>query len=253
MPVIKGVLLVLAFGYISACVALYVFQRDLLYFPTPEYAHRYTSISIGNEGETIKVIVLNQGHENGILYFGGNAESVLHSAEDYARDFPNHTIYFVNYRGYGGSSGAPSEKANYSDALDIYDLVKKQHSKLSLIGRSLGTGIASYVAVHREIEKILLITPYDSIEKVAASQYPIFPVSLLLKDRYDSVSRAGRIRARTLILLAEDDRVIPRENSMRLVEAFPASIVTVATIKGVDHTTISQVREFKRLIQGFMQ
>lgn len=239
--------------YIVLGLLLFIFQRNFLYFPTPKFNHPYHSQFFHHENESIEVIVLNKGQEKGILFFGGNGEAVVNSATDHIKDFPGHTIYLVNYRGYGGSTGSPEEQAIYSDALHIYDEIKTKHNSISVIGRSLGSGVATYIGSNRNVEKMVLITPYDSVESIAQSQFMIFPIALLLKDKFNSIERVDKIKAKTLILIAEQDKVIPLKNSMRLSNAFPPSQVTVKIIRDVGHDSLSGKEKFHILLRDFMQ
>lgn len=238
--------------YVLFCFFLYVYQRDFLYFPTPQLDHQHDSITFNNEGESINVIVLNEGSERAILYFGGNGEAVVYGAAEHINNFPDHTVYLVNYRGYGGSSGSPSEDGIYSDALYIYDQLAAEHRSISVIGRSLGTGVATYIAANRQVDKIALITPFDSIESLAQTHYPIFPISLLIRDRFDSIGRSADITAQTLIILAEHDRVIPAEHSIRLINAFRGDQVQVKTIRDAGHNDLSRAREYHSFLRQFM-
>lgn len=243
----------LTFIYVLLGALLFIFQRNFLYFPSNKYNHPYPTQTFHQNNESIEVIVLNKGQEKSIIFFGGNGEAVVNSASDHIRDFPTHTLYLVNYRGYGGSSGFPAEQTIYSDALHIYDEIKNKYSSISVIGRSLGTGVATYVASKRTVEKMVLITPYDSVESIAQSQYPIFPITLLLKDKFNSVARVDKIKAETLIVIAEHDEVIPLKNSMRLFNAFPASLITMETIKNTGHNSISRSKEFHFLLRDFIE
>jgi hypothetical protein len=80
----------------------------------------------------------------------------------------------------------------FSDALAIYDRIKKDHQQIIAIGRSLGTGVAVYLAAQREIEKLVLVTPFDSLRSVAQEIYPIYPISLILKESYRSIEYAEK-------------------------------------------------------------
>lgn len=240
------------FIYLSVALFLFVYQRQLLYYPTEEVEHSYDVIQYSNNDAVIKVIVLNKGKDDAILYFGGNGEAVIANANYFNRALPDYTIYLVNYRGYGGSTGKPTEANLYSDAEYIYDQVISEHKSLSVIGRSLGTGVATYLASIRNINRLILITPFDSILAIAQKQYPVFPISLLLRDNYDSLSRVKSINTKTFVLLAEHDVVIPLENSQRLIDAFPMSQITVEMIKGVGHNSISNKREYYDLLRRFM-
>lgn len=240
------------FLYILGGTLLFAFQRSFIYHPTGNIEHSFITETFSINSASINVLVLNEGKSNAIIYFGGNGESVVYNAPHFIDSFPDHTIYLVNYRGYGGSSGKPSEKTIYSDAQKIYDIVGKRHRQVSTIGRSLGTGVATYLASIRDIDKLILITPYDSIENMAKDIYPIYPVSLILLDKYDSISRINKIKSKTLIILAENDVVIPRRYSNRLINAFPPNQVLVKVIHNAGHNNLSRRNEYYYLLHDFM-
>jgi len=250
---IRRLLSAIAIAYASLTFLLYVYQRDLLYFPTAAVEHSFSSIDVHNQGETLNIIVLNPGKKDAVLAFGGNSETVVNQADEHMADFPNRTVYLVNYRGYGNSTGKPSEQALYSDALAVFDKVAQAHEQVSIMGRSLGTGVATYVAVKRIIDRLILITPYDSIEAVAQTQYPIFPISLLITDTFDSVGRAPEINAPTLIIVAEQDSVVPRDNTLNLIRAFTPDHLKVKAFKQAGHSDVSHLKAYHAAIKAFMQ
>jgi len=250
--IIRRVSIFLLIGYVGMGVFLYLNQRNFLYFPTPNLETPYETMILKNEGESIHVIVLNKGYENAILYFGGNAESMVRSSDYIAQQFPTFTVYLMDYRGYGGSSGEPTEKGLYSDALMLYDTIKPKHNRISIGGRSLGSGIATYVAAHREVSKLALITPFDSIVNVAEGIYPAYPVSLLIEDTYDSASRIKMIKAKTFIVIAEHDRVIVRERTQKLIDAFDPDQLEVMIIKNRGHIDISSDATYYKVMQDFI-
>ncbi len=250
--ILKKISMLLLLGYVGMGLFLYVNQRDFLYFPTPNTPTVYKNMLLSNEALNINIIVLNEGHENAILYFGGNAESMAKSSDYIAQQFPNFTIYLLDYRGYGGSDGVATEEGLYSDALKLYDTIKPKHNRISVGGRSLGTGIATYVAAHREVSKLALITPFDSIENVAQGRYPIYPISLLLNDKYDSLSRVKNIKAQTFIVLAQNDKVIPKKFTQHLIDAFNPSQLKVTEIKNRGHIDISSDEKYYKIMQDFI-
>ncbi len=250
--IIKKISILLLLGYVGMGLFLYINQRDFLYFPTPDTPTAYNNMTLQNEGASINVIVLNEGYENAILYFGGNAESMAGSSDYIAQQFPTFTVYLMDYRGYGGSTGKPTEKGLYSDALKLYDTIKSKHNRISIGGRSLGTGIATYVAAHREVSKLALITPFDSIVNVAHGRYPIYPVSILLHDKYDSVSRIKEIKAKTFIVMAENDRIILRERTQKLIDAFNPAQLKVTMIENRGHNDISSDAGYYKIMQDFI-
>jgi len=250
--VLKTITVFMLIGYIAMGVFLYVNQRVFLYQPTPEIATKYKEIKLPNEGESINIIVLHEGYENAILYFGGNGESMAKSADYIAAQFPEFTVYLMDYRGYGSSTGNSTEKALYSDALKLYDTIKPKHNRISIGGRSLGTAIATYVAANREVSKLALITPFDSIENVAQGRYPVYPVNILLHDKYDSASRANQIKSEIFIVIAQKDKVIPRERTQKLIEAFEAKQLKIDTIQNRGHNDISSDERYYRIMQEFI-
>ena len=248
----KIVLLSLLLAYVGIGIFLYTNQDKILYHPTPNIKIDYPQMVLHRDGADVVVHVLNSGHKNAILYFGGNGESMAKSADYIAQQFPTFTCYLMDYRGFGESTGKPSEKAIYADALALYDDVAKKHERISIGGRSLGTGVATYVASHRKVSKLALITPYDSIAVVAQERYPFYPASLLLKDKYDSLSRVKDITSQTFIVMAENDKVIPKIHTQRLIEAFKKEQLKVTIIKNRGHMDISDDAVYYKIMQDFI-
>ncbi|EPJ44052.1 MAG: hypothetical protein OFPI_40770 [Osedax symbiont Rs2] len=238
--------------YLLLVLLLYGYQRSFIYFPSPANSGNLPVESFFNQGEQIDVLVHNVGRDSAIIYFAGNAESVAASSPILAKEFAEHTLYAVNYRGYATSSGVPSENALNSDALHIYDSLAGRHLQITVIGRSLGSGVATYLAAQRKIQKMVLITPFDSVLNIARDKFPYFPIALLLKDSYDSVSRVEQIVAKTLVILAEHDQVIAASHSQRLIKAFTKGQVQVRVIAGSGHNDLSNTVEYYRLIKDFL-
>ena len=238
--------------YIGGGVFLTLNQRALLYFPTPRVDHSWTTEVFENEGERIEVIVLNPGQDRALLYFGGNGESVARTARQFQGLQSDRTVYLVNYRGYGGSSGSPSETGLMSDGKSIYESLAARHSGISLIGRSLGTGIACALAAEKDIDSLILVAPYDSIASRAAARFPIYPVRWLLDDKFDSMSRAAEIKAPTIVLMAENDEVIPRSATIALFDALSPRVLSSAVLDGTSHNTLSNHPLYFRYIQAHL-
>lgn len=240
------------FIYLSATGLLYLFQRDFLYFPTEQYEHPYERMSVSSQDEAIDVIVLNKGNSKALVYFGGNGEAVVNNANEFAATFAETSVYLVNYRGYGASTGTPTEAGIYADALAIYDHIKINHSHVAVMGRSLGSGVATYLAANRSVDRIALITPYDSVLNVAKTQFPIFPVKRLLKDHYNSLSRAASIKSMVLVIAAEHDQIIPMHHTQRLINGFGDGQVSLTIIKKSTHNNLSNSPEYYQTLAGFL-
>jgi pimeloyl-ACP methyl ester carboxylesterase len=238
--------------YAALCVLAFITQRSLLYYPVPESAvPGATPMRIAVEGAQLKVWAVERPGRPALLYFGGNAEDVGASVGRFAGVLPEHSLYFVNYRGYGGSTGQPTERALCSDALAVYDWVRAKHGEISVIGRSLGSGVAMCLANEREIRRLVLVTPYDSLVDVARAHFGWLPVGLLMRDRFDSASRAKRVTAETLVVIAAADEVVPRASSDALVAAFQ-SAPHVIVLDGAGHNEIDLDPRYFDGLAGFL-
>lgn len=240
-------LIALAVVYAAACAFLFFSQRSLLYFPTPGRGENVITLPIENEHILVSTRIVDGPHA--LIYFGGNAEDVRFNMSEFQAAFPRHSLYLLHYRGYNGSSGSPSERALIGDAFALYDHVKALQPKITLIGRSLGSGIAVRVASEREVAALILVTPYDSIQDIAARHFPLFPVRWLLQDRYESWKYASRVKAPVTIIVAEQDEIIPRASTDLLRTRFGHSAVTFAVIPRTDHNSISGSEEYLSRLQ----
>lgn len=245
----------LALVYASLVVLLYVRQRDLIYFPqltrTPAPD---TDFVLDSDGLRLRGWVVNPGRAKAILYFGGNAESVEFSRDDFARWFEDSTVYLLPYRGYGTNAGTPGERGLYRDALALYDHVRRQQpdAPIAVIGRSLGSGVASHVAARRPVSRLALVTPFDSMADVAQAHYPWLPVRPLLKDRYDSVAQLARYDGPVLIVHAGRDQVVPTANTRRLIASLPRP-PRVLELPEADHNTVQEFHEYGATLAEFLR
>lgn len=233
--------------YAGACVALFVAQRSLIYYPQAhDPATPTPTLVLTRDGHKILASVTVKPGGKAIVYFGGNAENVSYSQPLLEQAFPGHSLYLLHYRGYGGSGGSPSESALVGDALALFDHVKAKHAEITIIGRSLGSGVAVQVASQRDANRLVLVTPFDSIAKLASQQFPWFPVNWILRDRYESWRHAGKVKAPTLLVVAEKDELIPVASSRALLSHFPAGVAKLDIIPGTGHNTISDHPKYVR-------
>lgn len=243
-------LLLAAAIYLACAAYLYFQQRSLLYFPTPPALLDAPRVEFTSGGLTLRGWALNPGQPSAVLYFGGNGEAVASNADYFLKLLPGRTVYLLPYRGYAGNPGAPTERELYADALRAFDALASQHQRLAIMGRSLGTGVATYVATQRPVERLVLVTPYDSIENVAKPLYPWLPVGWLLEDKFESWRRAPALKLPTLVLVASSDRVVPRANTEHLVASFRQP-PTVVLVEGAGHNDISSRPEYSQALVMF--
>lgn len=238
--------------YVSVCAYLFLAQQRLLYHPTPEVLAPQAERFWLPKAETrINVWQANPGQTQAVLYLGGNAESVENMLAPLSHALPKHSIYSMNYRGYGWSDGEASEAALYADALLLMDYLLARHAAVRVIGRSLGSGVATYLATQRRFEHLVLVTPFDSVESLAQSRYPWAPIAWLLRDKYRSIDRVGALTQKSLILTASDDAVVPRDHSQRLFAAFSKARTQHIEIPHTDHSNIVQKAPFTQALQTF--
>jgi pimeloyl-ACP methyl ester carboxylesterase len=165
-------------------------------------------------------------------------------------------IVSFNYRGYGNSTGSPSEKALFDDALLIYDfLVTDKHIKpenIIVMGRSLGSGVATYLASQKPVKKVILVTPYDSIESVAKESYGFVPVSLLLQNKFDSTLYANLRNNELLCIYGGMDTVVPNSHTERLLTFWKGSVQKVF-LSNANHNSILSFNQVQTAIDEFVQ
>jgi len=184
-----------------------------------------------------------------LIYFGGNADDatriLLH-----VEGLVDFDIVSFNYRGYLKSTGKPSEKYLFSDALSIYDKYSKDR-KTIIIGRSLGTGVATYLASKREIKGLVLITPYNSIASIAQRKYPIFPINLLLRHKFNSVKYMLHVKAPVSIIEVDNDQVIPHYHLLKLKKVIPNLSLHVI-LKDTTHADVLTHNKFEKNLQSIL-
>ena len=249
------VVLSIAFlGYAGVCVAMYVFQRSLLYFPQPRaITAPESTMKLSVDGANVVVTVRPLDGPKAIVYFGGTGEDVSQNLASYAEAFPDRALYFMHYRGYGGSTGQPTEKANVADGLALFEKVRALHPDVALFGRSLGTGVAVQVASQVVASRLVLITPYDSVVEIAAQMYPWVPVRWLALDTYQSGKFAPRIKIPTTIIEAENDESIPHASTEKLLGRFESGVAKMTVIEGVGHNDLEKNAKYRETLQAALR
>ncbi len=204
-------------AYVALCLLLFLGQRSQIYFPVREsQAAGAAALRLPVDGAELKIWSVVRAGPRALIYFGGNAEDVAASIPGFAVAFPDHSLYLVNYRGYGGS------------------------------------GVAAHLAGARDVHRLALVTPFDSLVNVARDHYRWLPVGLLMRDRYDSASRARAIRAPTLMIIAGADEIIPRQRSEALAAAFADAQLRTRVIAGATHNRIDMYPQYLELLEEFL-
>ena len=230
MTVIRWITIILAAGYLAGLALLYLRQRDILFpIPTSErtapaaagFPEAEEHVLAASDGE--KVIVWHVPARPGrpvILYFPGNGDFLAGLVGRFKTMTADGTgLVALSYRGYAGSSGAPSEDGLLRDGAAAYSFATARYDAQRIVawGFSLGTGVAVAVASEHPIRKLILEAPYTSIADVAAVQFRFVPVRLLIRDPLHSDERIARVTAPLLIVHGAQDQTIPIAFGERLL------------------------------------
>lgn len=185
-----------------------------------------------------------------MLYFGGNASeaSTFFYELGPLRDW---TIVSLNYRGYGHSTGTPSEAALVADAGLLFDFVKEKYQpqEIAVIGRSLGTGVAAQLAAARPVDRLVLVTPFESMLAMAHERLPWVP-GFLLRNQFRSDLAIQKTKQPTLFIIAGQDEVVPTKQQETLAALMPAA--TIRTFPQEGHNQLQENPEYWRALAGFL-
>jgi len=248
--------------YGAFVVLMYAAQRKLMYFPD---VTRYPPAAAGlpeaeeivlaaADGEKLiawhvpprddqPVVVYFQGNGGGLNLRGWRFRQIV--AEGVG-------LLGLCYRGYGGSSGYPSEQGLLQDAAAAYGFATRNYppERIVLWGESLGTGVAVALAAERPVARLVLESPFTAAVDIAAAAYPFLPVRLLMKDEFRSDRRIEKVSAPVLVLHGERDSVVPIRYGERLYGLIhaPKRFVRLA---GADHNDHDEHGGFEA-VRGFI-
>ncbi|MGZ5968067.1 MAG: alpha/beta hydrolase [Polyangiales bacterium] len=239
MTVVAGAIgLWLAIALLASCS-----YRSLLY-PAPSgapAADKSAEVRTfhAKDGVAVHAVVLERQDAPMVVCFHGNGE-LAEDSRPFARELNARGlgVVLVEYRGYGASAsaGKPTEQGLYADAEAVLDGLAMPKDRIVLFGRSLGTGVATEMAVRGRGRALILVAPYTSIPAVASRMVPFLPVSWIVGDRYDNLSKAPRVEVPTLIFHGDADEVIPYDMGVTLSKAIKNA--RLSTVAGAHHNDI---------------
>ena len=236
--------------YGAALSGIYVFQRDLQYFPTrrdpaPEVLglQGVDRVTLTAPDGTRLVLWLSRPDPEApvVLFLHGNAGEIADRANrlTFYRE-RGYGAAFLSWRGYGGSDGRPSETGLMMDAQTAYDHLRglgTLPARIVVVGESLGTGPAVMLAAKNPVGAVILEAPYSAAVDIARTAYPWLPVGLLMKDQFRTRDHIAGIDAPLLILHGEADRVIPAGHGRRLFD-LAAEPKTLRSLGPVGHDAL---------------
>ena len=205
-------------------------ENSLLYFPSRELASspqahglRADELTLAtDDGERLSGWWIHGEGKRAVLFFQGNAGNAADRLERarILNDRFGLDVFLVDYRGYGRSTGSPSEEGLSRDARAIYQAARARGfapDRIVLFGESLGSAVAIELAAEAPVGAVVLETPFLSLRDMAREHYPWVP-ALLIRSRFDNAARVPSIAAPKLFLVAERDEIVPPEQGRRLYE-----------------------------------
>lgn len=244
-PLLKGLLVI----YVVLVGSVYLFQRKLQYFPDADPV----PLPQGQAFRGLQAVELLT--EDGIrllswywpgdrpltlVYFSGNGGNRLDRLE-WARDFHRlgYGLFLLEYRGYGGNPGTPTETGLYRDAQAAVDwLAREPGRKLAYLGESLGSGVAVEMAIRAAPAGLIIQSGFSSAADVGQHRYPLLPVGLLMKDSFDSLPKIGGLSCPLLAIHGDRDRTVPLSLGRALFEAAPEPKEWLP-VRGAAHNDVS--------------
>jgi hypothetical protein len=237
--------------YLVAAASLYFLQDQLLFMPprgefltcpsAKDAGYRFIDEVVG--GIRLRMLVrVDHRATSWTIVFHGNAETACKGYVSYGMGLErlSSNVALVEYPGYQDLSTSPSQDGLTQSSLSAYDWVQAHDpAKLPIFvfGRSLGTGIATYLASRRSVDGLILVSAYTSIADVAQGQYPLVPVQLLIRSSFPASEWATRVNAPVLMIHGDADRVVPLELGRRLSRGFK-SLDRFLEIPGAGHSDI---------------
>jgi uncharacterized protein len=255
-------LLILAGIYVAGGVALYFLQDLLLFHPKPlskdykfVFTHPYKEINLPVNSRNLNIVQFTTAEPSKgvVIYFHGNMQNIeryqnivpLFTAEGYE-------LWMMDYPGFGKSTGDRTEENIYIDAAKVYKLALEKFPPHQIIiyGRSIGTGPASQLASIKPCKKLILETPYYSINALAKSYFPIYPVKFLTRYSFPVMDYLKQVKASSYIIHGTADEVIPYKQAVRLRKGNPST--HLITIEGGQHNNLAQFPLFQATIKRLL-
>ncbi len=245
------------FAFAALVVVMFLSQTKML-FPTdmvgpagplPTGAEQIAFDTPGGDrlhGILIPPRAPGEGPRTLVLGFGGNAWNGADVAEYLAELYPQADVVAFHYRGYRPSTGSPSAAALLADAPLVHDfaLARVKPERTVAVGFSIGSGVAARLAMERDLDGVILVTPFDSLKAVAQTLYPWLPVGPFFQHEMDAAEPLRGNDTPVAIIAAERDEIIPSRRTEAL-RGHLTNRVYDRTIAGAGHNDIYNRDDFR--------
>ena len=199
---------------------------------------RYTPLEIRVEdGTLLEGIEFTPEHfSHTIFYLGGRSQDSVALIHKLVFSLENYRIVTFDYRGYGDSKGTPNEQNLYGDALYIAQKLQERYGNFSLIGFSLGSSVAAYVASKIKVENLFLFGGFDSVFNIIKYKLPWLP-SFLIRYKFDTALHVSHVEVPTYLVSSKDDDIVPIKNAHNLKNSIK-NLVEVEELSSYNHDEI---------------
>lgn len=251
-------------GFYSIIVSfLFTIQKKIIFRPDPlDKEHVYQFEIPFQEfylehatGEKINTLFFpSQESKALVIYFHGNSKNLQHWG-NYLPDVVNrgYDVVAIDYRGYGKSDGDVSEEGMYEDAELVYEWASKNHpdKKIVLWGRSLGTGVASYLSTQAKAEKLVLETPFYNMPELVKTRFPFLVVPVDLKYKFPNHQNIENNQITTMIIQGTKDSIVPLKSASKL-KAILETDDHFFTIKGAGHRNLHEFNDYQAVLDEIL-
>ncbi len=243
------------------CGVIYFFQENLIFLPTAltqehvyEMDNSFKEITLeSSDGALLNGLHFKLENPKGVvLYFHGNAGNLQRWGQ--LSEFfveKGYSVIIMDYRGYGKSTGKKSQQNLYDDTQLWYDYAKQfyKESEITVYGRSLGTTFATYVSSKNQPKKLILESPFYSIEEVAKSRFPFLPVKALLHYKFPTYQYINKVSCPITIYHGINDKVINYQQGEKLFESIENSSKKLISIPEGGHNDLVNFKEYTATIE----
>jgi len=251
--------------YIAIGAGLYFLQEKFLFHPeklSPEHIYNFQTpfkeinLAVNNEKNLsiIQFTVPDSVCKGVVLYFHGNRKNIERYAS-YATNFikNKYEVWMMDYPGFGKSTGKRSEQILYQDAATLYQMARARFSKDSIIiyGKSIGTGIAAQLASVKDCKRLILETPYYSIDALMSRYAFIYPVGLMAKYHFPNYKYFEKIEVPVTLFHGTKDEIIPYSHSVKLVKE--NALANLVTIEKGKHNNLNDSPLFHQQLDSLLQ
>ena len=262
MNIIAFTALILLLIYCGICLFYYLFQERLIFVRYDikgkyrfklEKDHREILLKSA-EGETLHGIWMKTEKPKGlIIYFHGNTGSLKRWGKIAAKftDF-GYDVLAPEYRGYGKSTGKPSEKNLIADAQIFYNFALEHYQEKDIViyGRSLGSGVAVQLAADKNAKLLILETPFASLLDVVSSILPFIPFRFLLKYPFKSIDHIDKVPSKIIVMAGTKDSQVPFKSSQKLFQKIAyRDDATFYEFERGEHNTLSSFKKYTQILE----